>query len=29
MTSHSEREIIENNIAGISAGSLGDEAELF
>jgi len=29
MTSHSEREIIENNIAGISAGSLGDEADLF
>jgi len=29
MTSHREREIIENNIAGISAGSLGDEAEFF
>jgi len=29
MTSHSEREIIENNIAGISAGALGDEADLF
>ncbi len=29
MTSHSEREIIEHNIAGISAGPLGDEADIF
>ncbi|MEY8264188.1 MAG: hypothetical protein RPR98_08280, partial [Bermanella sp.] len=29
MTSHSEREIIEQNIAGVSAGSQDDEAEFF
>ena len=29
MTSHSEREIIEQNIAGVNAGSQEDDAELF